>query len=137
MAQPAGVNGKADAATRKVMTASRRSQRRRERPKTLIVSIVIVLTIVCLAALSRQLISLFPSLNPSTTSSQQTDHAGKIVVRDDLSHCKQMNLDNDSGRITDDPSPCDEQVSSDAHGIIVPKGTIHRLDAISKSFSGR
>jgi hypothetical protein len=44
-------------------------------------------------------------------------------------------FDNQTGRIRPAREPCDEAVL-DRGGVPVPSGTIHRLDAISKSFSG-
>ena len=46
--------------------------------------------------------------------------------------CRQQVFDNQTGRVTQSSRPCE-----DAPGDGVPLGTIHRLNAISKSFSGR
>jgi hypothetical protein len=47
-----------------------------------------------------------------------------------------MKFDNDSGRTIDNIKRCEDNVVLDAKNIPVPVGTLHRLDAISKSFSG-
>jgi hypothetical protein len=48
--------------------------------------------------------------------------------------CSQEAFDNKTGRMTRSPQPCDA-TTYDSNGMPVPVGTIHRLDAISKSFS--
>ena len=48
-----------------------------------------------------------------------------------------MKFDNDNGRTIEQFKPCDNAGILDANGVPVPVGTIRRLDAISKSFSGR
>lgn len=59
-----------------------------------------------------------------------------ILVEIDPARCRQFVFDNDSGRILPSSAPC-EQNATDAHGNPVPTGTVRRLDAISRSFSGR
>jgi hypothetical protein len=49
--------------------------------------------------------------------------------------CWQDIFDNRTGRMTRSSHPC-ETTDYDSNGAPVPVGTIHRLDAISKSFSG-
>jgi hypothetical protein len=49
--------------------------------------------------------------------------------------CSQQTFDNQTGRMADSSQPCDPTVY-DKNGVPVPIGTIHRLDAISKSFPG-
>ena len=48
--------------------------------------------------------------------------------------CSQEAFDNRTGRMTRSSQPC-EATTYDSNGMPVPVGTIHRLDAISKSFS--
>jgi len=55
-----------------------------------------------------------------------------ILMQTDPGHCQQFTFDNDTGLIH--PAAAE---SCDAHGAPVPVGTMKRLDAISKSFSGR
>jgi hypothetical protein len=45
-------------------------------------------------------------------------------------------FNNQTGRMTRSQQPCD-MTTRDSNGVPVPQGTIHRLDAISKSFSGK
>ncbi len=61
---------------------------------------------------------------------------GTIEFQTDQNRCDLMKFDNDTGRTIAAPSNCQNNVTLDAHGIPVPTGTIHRLDSISKSFSG-
>jgi hypothetical protein len=48
--------------------------------------------------------------------------------------CSRQTFDNQTGRMTRTPQPC-EATTYDSNGVPVPLGTIHRLDAISKAFS--
>jgi hypothetical protein len=54
----------------------------------------------------------------------------------DGNECRQQVFDNQTGRMTRSQQPCDTTVR-DSNGVSQPQGTIHRLDAISKSFSGK
>jgi hypothetical protein len=49
--------------------------------------------------------------------------------------CSQQVFDNQTGRMRQSQLPC-EAIAYDSNGAPVPVGTIHRLDAIRKSFSG-
>lgn len=60
---------------------------------------------------------------------------GRIVVQTDTEQCELMTFNNDTGHTTTSAGPCRSIVDLDAHGVPIPKGTIHRLDSISKSFS--
>ncbi len=71
----------------------------------------------------------------------QTDDAdeatmGRIVRQTDDQQCALGNFDNDTGRIIENSKHCDNMVKYDAHGVPIPSGTIHRLDAIRDYFSG-
>lgn len=63
------------------------------------------------------------------------DQTGIIARQVGNQECALARFDNATGR-TNGASGCTNGVVFDAHGIPVPVGTIHRLDAISKSFSG-
>jgi hypothetical protein len=118
---------------------SRPLRRMRERRKMLALSIGILTTLGFLAALvvsPRQLVSLIASSsNQSAAINADSERVGKIVVQPGSNDCKQKKFDNQSGRISEHTSPCDDRIVLDVHGVPVPVGTIHRLDAIRKSFS--
>jgi hypothetical protein len=57
------------------------------------------------------------------------------IPENDTEFCKRLKFD-DSGRVFQDAVPCDQSGPRDARGQPVPVGTMHRLDAISKSFGG-
>jgi len=61
---------------------------------------------------------------------------GTIVIHSGDDGCEQIKFDNKTETTVNSRSPCPKQVL-DAHGVPVPQGTVHRLDAISKSFFGR
>ncbi len=81
--------------------------------------------------------SVHPS-NPSHTAVAipESDLRSAKVTRDlDGKGCSQQVFDNLTGRMSQSRLPC-EATTYDSNGAPVPVGTIHRLDAISKSFSG-
>jgi hypothetical protein len=61
---------------------------------------------------------------------------GTVMLQTDENRCEVLKFDNDSGRAVDRARRCDKNVTFDARGVPVPLGTVHRLDAISKSFLG-
>lgn len=70
----------------------------------------------------------------ATESSSEPLPTGTIV-ESDIEFCKRLRFD-DNGRVFQDVVPCDQSSTRDARGQPVPAGTIRRLNAISKSFSG-
>jgi hypothetical protein len=80
--------------------------------------------------------SLFDAQSAAETQSSAESRSGTVVVEKDNDQCELMKFDNDTGHTTDGSGSCKSFVTLDAHGEPVPIGTIRRLDAISKSFSG-
>ena len=78
--------------------------------------------------------------NPSQQSASATNadetRAGKLVLQTEPEQCTQMKFDNTNGHFIEGLKPCENQIQFDEHGRPIPMGTIHRLDAISKSFFG-
>jgi hypothetical protein len=73
---------------------------------------------------------------PVTTTTSELDlRTAKITQDLDGKGCSQQVFDNQTGRMRQSQLPC-EATTFDSNGVPVPVGTIHRLDAISKSFSG-
>jgi hypothetical protein len=59
---------------------------------------------------------------------------GVIVLETGDNRCEFRKFDNDTGRmIVEKIQRCNETLKLDRHGVPVPMGTVHRLDAISKS----
>jgi hypothetical protein len=74
---------------------------------------------------------------PSAPSSEAKEiRTGKIVLQTDPGQCTQMKFDNTDGRLIENLKPCEKDIRFDARGQAMPMGTVHRLDAISKSFFG-
>jgi hypothetical protein len=69
------------------------------------------------------------------TTSEPDLRTAKITQDLDGKGCSQQVFDNQTGRMRQSQLPCDA-TTFDSNGVPVPVGTIHRLDAISKSFSG-
>jgi len=66
----------------------------------------------------------------------ESDLRSAKITRDlDGKGCSQQVFDNQTGRMSQSRLPC-EATTYDSNGVPVPLGTIHRLDAISRSFSG-
>jgi hypothetical protein len=118
--------------------AARRTPRRRG---VLIIScgllLAAALTVVVVVA-AESPISLHASKSPPTASAMPDNdlRTAKITRSSDGTECWQTIFDNQTGRMTRSRQPC-EATAYDSNGAPVPLGTIHRLDAISKSFSGR
>lgn len=77
------------------------------------------------------------SLKVAPTASAMPDsdlRTAKITNASDGKGCWQQVFDNQTGRMTRSQQPCESTVY-DSNGTPVPIGTIHRLDAISKSFT--
>ena len=115
------------------MTRSRTRSRRLGASAVIFGSILIVIagTTVALAAL------FVRPLDAGSASIPADMHEGHIVVMAaDGDRCKQLKFDNDTGRIDQDATPCDNnnKVIFDKTGAPVPVGTVRRLDAISRSF---
>jgi hypothetical protein len=60
--------------------------------------------------------------------------AATIVLHSSTSGCQQRSFNNQTGQISDQTSPCHNDVVLDAKGMPMPTGTIHTLNSISKSF---
>jgi hypothetical protein len=73
---------------------------------------------------------------PAPAADVDESRTGKIVLQTNSDQCAEMKFDNTSGRLVDGLKPCDNQIKFDEHGRPIPMGTIHRLDAISRSFFG-
>jgi hypothetical protein len=71
-------------------------------------------------------------IDPGSTPSAQPGS----IVRQSEAGCEQLIFDNATGKTIENYSPCDSHVILDAHGVPIPQGTMHHLNAISKSFSG-
>jgi hypothetical protein len=57
-----------------------------------------------------------------------------IVLHSSASGCQQRSFNNQTGQISDQTSPCRNDIVFDAKGMPIPTGTIHTLNSISKSF---
>jgi hypothetical protein len=74
---------------------------------------------------------------PSAPASEVKEiRTGKIVLQTDPDQCAHMKFDNTDGRLIENLKPCEKDIRFDARGRAMPMGTVHRLDAISKSFFG-
>jgi hypothetical protein len=112
------------------------AQRTQERRRALIVSGGILL----LAAVSVAVAIGFPRsghpLNSPPTASAPPNselRTAKFTNDSDGKGCWQQTFDNQTGRMTRSQRPC-ETTAHDSNGVPIPLGTIHRLDAINKSF---
>ena len=78
------------------------------------------------------------SSRPSQIASAAPDsdaQTGRITKDFGGKDCSQEIFNNQTGRTIRSSKPCDA-TALDANGAPIPLGTIHRLDAISKSFPG-
>jgi hypothetical protein len=118
------------------------AQRTQERRRALILGCAILLpaTLYLLAVIATK--SPIPMSVPSSQLPQTAiethdfEQTARITNASDANGCFQQQFDNKTGRMTRLQEPC-ETVVRDAYGVPMPAGTIHRMDAISKAFSGR
>jgi hypothetical protein len=116
-------------------------RRTQERRRGLIVgcSMLLVAALIAVAAVvatgsPKSVSALNPP--PVTTAASDSDlRIAKITKDLDGKGCSQQVFDNQTGRMRQSQLPC-EATAFDSNGVPVPVGTIHRLDAISKSFPG-
>jgi hypothetical protein len=117
--------------------AKRSVRRRRKRWATLLSCLGIVAAFVVPATTFNFKGFLIHALSEETQSANwEMVRTGTVVRQTDDGQCVLMKFDNDSGRTIDHVKHCDKTVVRDAQGVPVPMGTVHRLDAISKSFLG-
>ena len=99
---------------------------------------VMGIAVCVLVVIASTLIHSHTSEESSTSvMNQKAEHIGTIVVQRGESRCEQRRFDNDNGRVGDRLTPCDAKVVLDAHGVPLHQVADPRLNAISKSFSGR
>lgn len=98
------------------------------------VLLISVSAAVGMAALAYFSAPIFLKSSAGTESSLEPLPTGTIADGD-IEFCKRLRFD-DHGRVFHDVVPCDQSSMRDARGQPVPVGTVRRLDAISKSFSG-
>jgi hypothetical protein len=69
------------------------------------------------------------------SANSEATRNGTIVVQTGENRCEFRKFDNGSGRIiVENTKSCNDPVILDSYGVPVPMGTVHRLNAISKSF---
>jgi hypothetical protein len=122
--------------------ARAQSQKAQERRQALIVGcgILFVVGLGLVLVMTAEL----PTSTHLTTSSQTPSWApdnklgsAKVTIDSaDGGGCRQQAFDNQTGRMTQSQQPCDT-TARDSNGVLIPLGTIHRPDAISKTFSGK
>jgi hypothetical protein len=116
------------------------SQRTQERRRALIVGCSILIAVVlgfALAIATESPVSTHLTNSPQMTSGAPDLGSAKVVIEStDGNECRQQVFDNQTWRMTRSQQPCDA-TARDSTGVPIPLGTIHRLDAISKSFSGK
>ena len=119
------------------LRATRHTSGDLKRVKTVIGAIVIVISVGIVLLLITQLPLTWRSKNSSQLISDAAanNHFDAKVFIDTTGSgdCQQEVFDNQTWRMTRSRQPCDA-TALDANGIPIPKGTMHRLDAISKSF---
>jgi hypothetical protein len=77
---------------------------------------------------------------PPSQSGSPADNelrTARITVSGDGGGCSQQTFDNQTGRMVKSAEPCGTTTAYDSNGVAIPLGTNHRLDAISKSFTGQ
>jgi hypothetical protein len=112
-------------------------QSRREHRRALVIVCLVAAVTTAVVIAAESLISGQSSRAPQIALATPDGDLQTAKITKDLGGkgCSQEVFDNRTGRMTRSPQPCDT-TTYDSNGAPVPLGTIHRLDAISKSFSG-
>jgi hypothetical protein len=138
-----GISRYAAHPTRSPVNNSRVRRRRSQRQQwryAVSLSFCFVLALILCVAIVRYAASYLGSHDASGgsifLSSANEQRLGKITVERGDEKCEQLAFDNYTGQIISGSKPCVSSVPRD-RGVPIPAGTMHRLDAISKSFSGR
>jgi hypothetical protein len=107
--------------------------RRHERRRALIIicSTLLVATLGAAVAIAFGTFERAPELGNTSPTSEGRPQSARVI--DEMSRRCQV-FDNRTGRMSL-AKACDEE-ARDKDGVPIPVGTIHRLDTISKSFSG-
>jgi hypothetical protein len=118
-------------------TTSSKQKRRRALIIGCSIAMLAALSVVCMIAIGLPTSTQSTKLPQAVRMAAGADaHAAKITNDLNDSGCFQQEFDNKTGRIIRLQEPC-ETVARDNNGVPIPVGTIHRLDAVSKAFSGR
>ena len=107
--------------------------------RVIVVSIGVLVLLTAGAAVALTMGAQHSSAPPAAARASQGNEfdVGTARITNDLNgKCATGAFDNKTGRITQSDQPCAE-IPRDSNGVPIPVGTIHRLDAISKAFSGR
>jgi hypothetical protein len=107
---------------------------RRGRLKKMCFGVVAVGVLIAAVAIVAMVFTAPPSTAEKVAFRSEPKSAGTIVLHSGLSGCQERSFDNQTGQISDQPSPCHSDVILDARGMPLPSGTIHTLNSISKSF---
>jgi len=76
------------------------------------------------------------SFSATPTEESQDIRSGTITLQSAQGDCQILKFDNDTGRPIGNSEQCHQRLTFDSHGVPIPLGTVHRLQSISKSFSG-
>jgi hypothetical protein len=76
-----------------------------------------------------------PPAAENGASHADPNSVGTIILHSSASGCQQKSFNNQTGQISDQTTPCSNDVVLDAKGLPTPAGTIHTLNSISKSFN--
>jgi hypothetical protein len=119
------------------LRAKRNPRPDRKRAKIVVGVIVVVVSVgVMLVVATRLPIALRPkNLSQAANDTSASNHFDAKVFIDTTGNgdCRQEVFDNQTWRMTRSKQPCDA-TALDAAGVPIPKGTMNRLEAISKSF---
>jgi hypothetical protein len=114
----------------------RRRARRRHRNIAFGYCLLAAVSLGCAVALkthhptSAQSTETFPATAAITANENRS---AKVIIDSGDGGCRQESFDNQTWRLTRSQQPC-ELTDRDINGNPVPSGTIHRLEAISKTF---
>jgi len=109
-------------------------QKRRRLAKMSLGVFAVGASIAVVAALAIRFSTAPASIVENGASHADPNSVATIVLHSNTGGCQQRSFDNQTGQISDQTSPCHNDVVVDAKGMPTPTGTIHTLNSISKSF---
>jgi len=132
-----GVNGPAEPVDLPAKAAKLRQKKGVSQRRPAVVLWFCFLSLIFCAAMVSYTVHYISMQNSSdgsmAISGAAEQHTGKIMIKRGDQVCERLKFDNDTGQTISSLGSCVTEAGDDAHGVPLPLGTIHRLNAISKS----
>lgn len=113
-----------------------RSRMAQERRRALILAAMAAAAVVLAGVLASAELGPSAQTRGATAATRVGDfRSATVITEGPAGGCRERVFDNQTGRMADATSPCGGATVLDENGVPVPVGTLHRMDAISRSFN--